>query len=84
MKLAFTRSAGAYVIRLFGERVERRRGKEVVPAPVPAGQEASGAQSLFLFILLHAQTAAGSLAFNRKAPFLSLRQGTPGTVSSGI
>lgn len=34
MKVAFTRSAGAYLRWLFGERVERRRGKNVVPAPV--------------------------------------------------
>lgn len=60
VKLAFyMRSAGAYIIWLFGERVERGQGKNVVSAIVPASQETSGAQgnnyTNFLFVLLHTQ-----------------------------
>lgn len=77
------------MIWLFGERVDRRQGKNVVPAFVPADQEASGAQgsnyTRFFFIctspypVFASKTAVGSLAFNWKAPFLSLGQGTMGT-----
>lgn len=79
------RRAGANMIQLFGERVERRQGKGVVLAD----QEASGAQgsnytSFFLicaslYPVLCSPDHSRISGFNGKVLFLPLRQGTMGT-----
>lgn len=45
VKLALNmKSARAYMIWVFGGSLERKQGKNIVPALVPADQGASGAQ----------------------------------------